>query len=80
MKRGAEDVNSGETVAVRAEKVAAVASHEEVGVVNGGVTFPAEEGGVGGAVERSLLIAELASPLLHLHDVVIVRSLTQERI
>lgn len=62
---GAGDVNSGETVAVGAEKVAEVTSYEEVGAVHGGVAVGAEKCGIGRTIERSLLIAKLAT-FLHL--------------
>lgn len=62
-------MDSGEAVAFGAEEVAEVASDEEVSAVNGGVAVPAEKRGVGGAIERSLLIAKLTSLALHLHGV-----------
>ena len=61
-------MDSGEGIAVETEEAAAVASDEEVGIMNGGVAFPAKEGGVRGAVERSFFLAELTKPLLHLRQ------------
>lgn len=55
----------GEGFAVGAERLADVASDEEVGAMNPRVAAEAEEGGVGGAVESSALVAELAHPILH---------------
>lgn len=60
------DVNCGETVAFGAEEAAEVTSYEKVGGVHGGVAVGAEKCGIGGTIERSLLITKLASLTLHL--------------
>lgn len=60
------DVKSGETVAFGAEEAAEVTSYEKVGGVHGGVAVGAEKCGIGGTIERSLLITKLASLTLHL--------------
>lgn len=45
-----------------------MASDEEVGAVNPRIAVEAEKGRVGGAVESGLLVAELATPILHFRE------------
>lgn len=45
-----------------------MASNEKVGAVNPRIAVEAEKGGVGSAVESGLLVAELATPILHFRE------------